>query len=305
MATKKSKRSTGKQRARKPVQPGGAAPAEGAVARTAPAPAKTNREKRHDERERARQAAAQRKAEQKKRQQRTNAAIIAVAVALVAGLAFWIWSEANKPVVEPKAMTQEFGLLVGEKSAAQQVVIYEDFLCPSCGQLEGMVKPQVDAAVTSGAVSVEYRPFNQLNTDYSANTAQALWAVLEADGPEVARKFHDVLYENQPVELGEHPDEEWIVDRAVEAGATEAAVKKALKEDTYEGLVEGATSAAQRKRFSGTPAVFINGSPASGTTLQDIASQVNSVLSAAAPSAGPGTGPSTGPSAAPSVAPSK
>ena len=60
--------------------------------------------------------------------------------------------------------------------------------------------------------------------DYSARAAGAFAIVLDKSGPEVAKKFHDLLYENQPREAGPFPTTTSWSTLAVEAGADEADV---------------------------------------------------------------------------------
>lgn len=273
MASKK-KRSTGKQAAKAPKQP--TVPS----AATTPASGTSAREKRQKAKEHAKEVAAARQAAARKKARLTNGVIIGAAAVLVLGLVYWVWSESNPTVNKPAAMSADYGLVVGQDSAAQKVVIYEDFLCPGCGDLESAISDKVTSGTEGGAASVEYRPVNWLGTDYSNNAAQAFWAVLEQKGPEVARTFHDALFAAQPSEGGDLPGESWIADQAGEAGADRDAVLKALKDDTYEGLVKKATSNARAHGLRSTPTVYFNGERSTATTLGDQISQVVGVLGA-------------------------
>ena len=80
-------------------------------------------------------------------------------------------------------------------------------------------RPQRPATCTSS-----YRPFN-LSPTGSAGLLRAprqrrsRWC-WRSPGAEVAKEFHDLLYDNQPPEdAGPSPDDDWLVDLAVEAGA--------------------------------------------------------------------------------------
>ena len=127
-------------------------------------------------------------------------------------------------------------------------MVYEDFLCPFCGQLESTVRDQLDAAVEAGEVNVEYRPlpFLERISDYSPESANAFAVVLDASGPEVAKAFHDLLFDNQPSEEGPFPDADDLVDLAVEAGATEADVRPGIEDMAFEGWVDAADDAASQ-----------------------------------------------------------
>lgn len=315
MANKKSKRSTGKGPAKKPANRSSArpAPAPGAAAGTQPTsqpqPTRTNREKRHQERDRARAAAAARKAAEARKSRLVNMVIIGAVVVLVMGLGLYIWKDLNKPVVEPRGMTADYGMVLGKADAPEKIVIIEDFLCGPCGTLEQQIGSSAKQATDTGNVSIEYRPINQLNTDYSKNAAQAFWAVLDDAGAEKATVFHDLLFANQPGEGEQGPSESWLADKAAEAGADRATVLSALEDDTYEGLVEEATRVAQQKGpknkqgvFS-TPGVLINGEPVTSASASDVISRVGQVLLAAITAAGGTEGATDGATATPSTQP--
>ena len=151
--------------------------------------------------------------------------------------------------------------------------IYEDFLCPFCGQLEQTVGDQLDAAVEAGEVNVEYRPlpFLERISDYSPEAANAFAVVLDESGPEVAKAFHDLLFDNQPSEQGPFPSKDDLVDLAVEAGATEADVRPGIEDMTFEGWVNAAGDAASKAGVNSTPTVFVDGEKVEGQTMDEIA----------------------------------
>ena len=113
----------------------------------------------------------------------------------------------DKPDTAPAGASGDYGMVVGDADAPKSIVIYEDFLCPFCGQLEQTVGDQLDAAVEAGEVNVEYRPlpFLERISDYSPEAANAFAVVLDESGPEVAKAFHDLLFDNQPSESGPVP----------------------------------------------------------------------------------------------------
>ena len=78
----------------------------------------------------------------------------------------------------------------------------------------------------AGDVSVEYRvlPFLAGIDDYSPRSANAFAVVLDASGPEVAKKFHDLLFANQPPEGGDGLPDEQLITYANQAGAGSPAV---------------------------------------------------------------------------------
>ena len=58
-------------------------------------------------------------------------------------------------------------------------------------------------------------PFLAQRFDYSMEAANAFAVVLDESGPDVAKAFHDLLFDNQPSESGPFPDDDQLVDPEV------------------------------------------------------------------------------------------
>ena len=241
------------------------------------AAAAAKRDARRTRTERARAQAEERRKAAKRKEQLTRAGLIAGVLVLIVGGYFLITSlGSDKPDTPPGGATSSFGMRIGEDDAPKQVVVYEDFLCPFCGDLEATVRDRLDAAVEAGEVNVEYRPLPFLEgiDDYSPRSANAFAVVLDASGPEVAKTFHDLLFDNQPSEKGPFPSDDDLVDLAVEAGATEADVRPGIEDMAFEGWVDAAGEAASKAKVNSTPTVLIDGEKATGTTIEEIAAQM-------------------------------
>lgn len=232
------------------------------------------RDARRARTERAKAQAEERRKAAKRKEQITRFGLVAGVLVLIIGGYFLVTSlGSDKPDTAPSGATGSYGMVVGDADAPKEIVVYEDFLCPFCGQLEKTVRDQLDAAVEAGEVNVEYRPlpFLERISDYSPESANAFAVVLDASGPEVAKAFHDLLFDNQPSEDGPFPSKDDLVDLAVEAGADEADVRPGIEDMAFEGWVTAAGEAASKDGINSTPSVFINGERAEGQTLADIA----------------------------------
>lgn len=228
----------------------------------------SKRSKAAERTERAARAAAIR-AEQERREKRHRMAIFGgVAGALLVIVVVAVWLQARSAQVDetaavPQGATDSYGLELGEAGADHEVVIYEDFICPACKAFEDAYGAELDAAVTEGRATVEYRPFNFLAQfgDYSQRSANAFAVVLDAAGPEVAKEFHDILYAEQPAEepVEDHPDDAWLIEKAVEAGATEADVASGIEDLAFEGWVANGVKAATSAGVQGTPTLIVDG----------------------------------------------
>jgi protein-disulfide isomerase len=232
------------------------------------------RDARRARTERAKAQAEERRRAARRKEQLTRFGMLAGVLVLIIGGYFLVTNlGSDKPDTAPEGATDSYGMLVGEPDAAKEIVVYEDFLCPFCGQLETTVRDRLDAAIESGDVNVEYRPlpFLERISDYSPESANAFAVVLNESGPEVAKKFHDLLFDNQPSEDGPFPSKDDLVATAVEAGANEADVRPGIEDMSFEGWVTAAGEAASKDGINSTPSVFINGEKADGKTLADIA----------------------------------
>lgn len=156
-----------------------------------------------------------------------------------------------------------FGIVVGRSDAPTSAVIYEDFQCPVCGAFENATTEQVNAGIADGKIRVEYRMVSFLDdaseNQYSSRSANAAAAVLDTAGVEAFKKFHDTLYANQPAEGTAGPDNDQLVDWAVEAGADRDAVTRAIEAGRFDQWVVDATDAMSKDGVTGTPTIVIDG----------------------------------------------
>ncbi len=170
----------------------------------------------------------------------------------------------------PTGAVDTYALPVGDASAPATVTIYEDFMCPFCGQLEATSRTWLAQYAADGKVAVRYVPISILDgassgTEYSTRAASALAVVLDTSGPEVAKKFHDLLYENQPAENSEGLSDATLVDLAVRAGAEKSAVSSGIDDRSYAGWVKNSTDEASKQDgYQGTPYVQLDGKPFQG-----------------------------------------
>jgi len=233
--------------------------------------------------ERAAAAIRQQQAAERRRSLVIVGAVVAV-LAIIGGLTWFAISRGDTTggaVTESgtPGNTEGYAVVVGDAGAPLTMKFYEDPQCPICQQFESAVGPDVAAAVDAGKVKVEYHIVSFLDrasaNEYSSRAANALYVVADTAGPEAFKKFHDLLYENQPAENTAGPDDDQLIQWAVEAGADEDAVSQPIKDKVYEQWIENATDQMSQDGVTGTPGVFID------EKLQDNPSvAVNAVLEA-------------------------
>ena len=203
-------------------------------------------------------AELERQAKAQERRRNLMVGGVVAAVLVLVGAVFFVVSQASNVDTEVASAESDYGVTIGPDDAPHQVVIYEDFLCPFCAQLESGTRERLAELAAAGEVQVDYRPFNLLG-DYSGRATAAFGVVLEESGPEVAKAFHDLLFDEQPPESADPmPDAEWLIDRAVEAGADEDAVAGGIRAGEND-FSRGATAAAAEAGVAGTPTVIVDG----------------------------------------------
>ncbi|UDY24441.1 DsbA family protein [Nocardioides sp. Kera G14] len=230
--------------------------------------------------ERAARLAAER-AKQRAAERRRNILMVAAVVLVMIGIigGGFVISRLTSSTPKDSAAAASVGsVTIGSDSAPHKVVIYEDFLCPYCGELEKQTHEELATLADQGKVQVEYRPFNLLQTDYSQHTLEVFQVLAHNSTPEVAKKFHDALYADQPSEsASSFPSVDDITATAVAAGADEADIKAAL-ESSAPKWADAATQAAEDAGVQSTPTILLDGTEFVGGS--DIDSEAKALLDA-------------------------
>lgn len=220
--------------------------------------------KREARREKAARQAAAMKAQaaaRKRKERMIVGGVVAVVLLLVVGGVLFQLNRTSGPAAEPANATDTYGFSIGEDDAETQIDIYADYLCPACKDFEAATDASLVALAESGAARVTYFPVVILDRfgDYSERAANALAAVLDTAGPEVAAEFNRNLFAQQPAESGgSFPDDEWLIDLAVESGATESEIRDAIEDLTFERWIKESTQEAEKRGLTGTPTIFID-----------------------------------------------
>ena len=141
------------------------------------------------------------------------AVVVALAVVIGAGL---LLQNRNKPEPLPAAVplaaagpeypvtVQGDSVVTGSPRAPVIIDIYEDFLCPGCGQFEERYHQQLQQAAADGKAKVVYHPVAIIDhlsepAGYSTLAAGATFCAAEAG---IFPRFHDSLFAAQPSEGG-------------------------------------------------------------------------------------------------------
>jgi len=233
----------------------------------------------------ARAAAIRREQERKERRRRTILVVVAVAVLAAIGTAVSVYVDrTGAPSAAPQGAVATYAIPAGPASAPVKVAVYEDFMCPFCGQFERASRTALQKDLADGEVQLQYHVLNFLDgsstTDYSSRAANAYAAVFDDSGPQVAKKFHDLLFEHQPDEGSAGISDARLLRYAVQAGADRGTVSAAIRDRTYEQWVNNGTDQASKGGVTRTPAVKVNGKTMTFTTIDDLVAKVKSAVAA-------------------------
>ncbi|MDX1889158.1 DsbA family protein [Mycolicibacterium sp. 050158] len=161
------------------------------------------------------------------------------------------------------------------------VSLYEDFLCPVCGNFEQQFGPTLSKLVDSGAIAIDYnmvaildRPSNQ---NYSSRAGAAAYCVADADtspDKEVFRRFHAAMYAQQPSETGTtFPTNAQLIETARQAGVV-GNVPECINNGRYLDLVKGLAAA---NGVNATPTVRINGEDYKPSTPDALVAKIKEI----------------------------
>lgn len=234
--------------------------------------------KRQSERAAAKRVVAQQRAVQRRRAVTLWTSVAVVAVLLVAGLIGWValaGDDDGRVDMPPSAVDDGTAFAAGDGPV--KIDIYEDFMCPACGQFESEAAATLDQLIADKKVTVHYHPIAILDrysngTEYSTRAAAASAAAGAAGR---FREYHQVLFANQPAEGGDGLDNAKLIELGRTAGITDVSFADAINDKTYVGWAAKVTETASGRGVTGTPTVLVNGeklaNPSAAALQQEVA----------------------------------
>jgi protein-disulfide isomerase len=208
--------------------------------------------------------------------------LTAIVVLLGVGLVLYIvmGSEKKPESGEAKSIRVTSSKLITKEGTQEPKAVlglYEDFLCPACGNFEKQYGPTVNNLIDSGAVAADYFMVSILDRagdGYSTRASNAAYCVAD-ESTEAFRRFHAALYAQQPEEnVGPFPDNESLTKTARLAGAG-GAVPDCISKARYEEMVQGLAAATG---VNSTPTIRINGEDYELKSPEDLVNKVKEIV---------------------------
>ena len=208
----------------------------------------------------------QREREAREKKVRTGVTIGIVAVVVAGILAGLIWL-VPALAARKAAASDPYVLSIGSATASVTVDIYQDFMCPYCGQFDRAQASDLAALVNAGTVKVDFHIMAFLDdssngTKYSTRAANAFVAVAQRE-PSKALAFNNALYQNQPAEGSNGLTDAEIADRARQVGVSDSLASTFASMQNAD-FVSKSNQAALAAGVTSTPTVKINGAAFKG-----------------------------------------
>ena len=204
--------------------------------------------------------------------------VVIFAVVLVG---YIVLSNEKKPASgEAKAIRVTSSKLITKEGTSDPkavLSIYEDFLCPACGNFEKQFGPTVSKLIDSGAVAADYYMVAILDRQgdgYSSRASNAGYCVAD-ESTDGFRRFHAALYAQQPEEgVGPFPDNARLIEVARQAGVA-GKVPDCINSGRYTEMAQGLAAATNVRS---TPTIRINGEDYSPTTPDALVAKIKEIV---------------------------
>ncbi|MBV9513027.1 MAG: thioredoxin domain-containing protein [Mycobacteriaceae bacterium] len=179
--------------------------------------------------------------------------------------------------------------LIKDAAGKPKVVLsmFEDFLCPHCGNFEQKMGATVQQLIDTGAVQADYYMVALPTLDrsqtqyYSSRAGAAAYCVADADtspGKDAFRRFHTALYAQQPGETStSFPTNAQLIETARVAGVASQSLSDCINNGKYTAMVQGLVKATG---ISYTPTIRVNGDEfafTDATTPQDLINKITQI----------------------------
>ncbi len=206
------------------------------------------------------------------KQERTRKIVLISVVALIVVAVIGGVSWAVMSLNQGKKITanDSYSLVLGKSDAPVTVDIYQDFICPYCGEFERANGEDIKALVDSGQIQLRIHPMNFLDSysqgaRYSSRAANALITVQKAE-PDKTLAFNSALFANQPAENTTGLTDEEIAQLATSVGVS-AEVVATFTDYANVDFATKSSDDAKKDGITGTPTILINGTKFSGNIL--------------------------------------
>jgi len=143
----------------------------------------------------------------------------------------------------------------GPTDAKIVLVEYADYECPSCRQLDTILRALLP---TQPQARLIYKDFPLTQIHPWAMTAATAGRCAYQQNPTAFWKFHDLLFDNQAIVAPENAYQK-MQDYATQSGLDAAALKVCMADPQTQEDVKRSVSEGESLHITNTPTIFVNG----------------------------------------------
>jgi protein-disulfide isomerase len=190
----------------------------------------------------------------------------------------------NAPANPVASSIPRLGTTLGSNGAPVKVDAWEDYQCPYCGIWTEQWEPHVvQDFVAAGIVRYQFHDYAFIGSGRSPDESlQAAVAAQCANDQGRFWEYHDWLYANQNPN-GENKG--WFTRGKLDAIALKVGLEQAtfdtcLADPAKATAIQAEQAAGSTLGISGTPSIFVNGSPLTLSTYDALATRIRSLVPA-------------------------
>ncbi|RKT52792.1 DsbA family protein [Saccharothrix australiensis] len=229
--------------------------------------AERNARKKKQEQQAARAVAAARGAGGDRTKVVIGVVVVVVLALVVVGGVIWSKSSSDDSASAPPTDVADVAapvkregavVVVGKDGAKATIDVYEDFLCPACGQFKKIYGDQIKQEIEKGTLRVRYHalPYLVRLSDPPGYSKDAANAALCAADEDKFWQYHESLFAKQPEEGGPGYTKQELVKLGTDLGITGDKFKTCVDGDTYDKDTQAELDKARGlPYFKGTPTV--------------------------------------------------
>ncbi|MBB2947960.1 protein-disulfide isomerase [Actinoplanes lutulentus] len=210
----------------------------------------------------ARAVVAKQQAAERRRKVTLWTSVGVVMVLFLAGLVgYTVMSRQDDGKVTTPTAAVDDGTAFAIGTGSVVVDVYEDFMCPACGNFEQASGESLQNMAEANKITLRIHPVAILDkysngTEYSTRAAGAAAAAAEEDK---FLELHNVLYDNRPEENSDGLSNEKIIELAKSVGLTSETFVNAVNEGTYKTWATDVTEKFSDRGYNSTPTILVDG----------------------------------------------
>jgi protein-disulfide isomerase len=216
-------------------------------------------------------------AKEQRRRRASIMGLVAVGVLIAAGLVGWgIYSHQKSTGYETpvNATTDGMGLVAAQGPVT--VEIYQDYMCPYCGEFEKEAKSTIDKLIGEGKIQLTIHPIailDEASNGKRYSTRASAASACASDGGQLW-PYNSVLYANQPQEGSDGLTTDKLIELGKSVGLG-GGFESCVRDGTYVTWVPQVTDAASRRGIQGTPTVYVAGKQLAEPSAASLLAAVN------------------------------